>query len=96
MLRGERLDPQVLRPVRVLVLVDVEVAPALLVAGEHIGRLGEEADGRQEEVVEVERAGRLESLAIEPGQAGDGDPTAGHGDELVDLGRVDASRSWPG
>ncbi len=33
-LRGERPDPEVLRPVRVLVLVDVEVAPAILVAGE--------------------------------------------------------------
>ncbi len=32
-LRRERPDPQVLRPVRVLVLVDVEVAPALLVPG---------------------------------------------------------------
>ena len=42
-LRGERPDPEVLRPVRVLVLVDVEVAPAILVAGEDVGRLVEQA-----------------------------------------------------
>ena len=56
-LRRERLDPQVLRPVGVLVLVDVEVAPALLVLGEDVGRLLEEADGLEQEVVEVERVG---------------------------------------
>ena len=55
-LRGERPDPQVLRPVRVLVLVDVEVAPAILVAREDVGRLVEEPDRLEEEVVEVERA----------------------------------------
>ena len=42
-LAGERLDPQVLRTVRVLVLVDVEVAPALLVAAP--GRRGPPGTG---------------------------------------------------
>ena len=52
---GQRPDPQVLRPVRVLVLVDVEVAPALLVLGQDVGRLVEQPDGLEQEVVEVER-----------------------------------------
>ena len=63
-LRGERPDPEVLRPVRVLVLVDVEVAPAILVAGEDVGRLVEQPDGLEEEVVEVERADLLEPLDV--------------------------------
>ena len=63
---GELADPQVLRPVRVLVLVDVQVAPAILVVGEHRGRLVEQAHGLVEQVVEVERA-RL--LAAAPGSA---------------------------
>ena len=63
-LRGERPDPEVLRPVRVLVLVDVEVAPAILVAGEDVGRLVEEADGLEQEIVEVERADLLEPLDV--------------------------------
>ena len=55
---GELADPQVLRPVGVLVLVDVQVAPALLVVGEHRGRLVEQAHRLVEQVVEVERARR--------------------------------------
>ena len=88
-LRGERLDPQVLRAVRVLVLVDVQVAPAILVAGQDLGRLVEQADGGEEQVVEVERAGGREPVAVQAGQAGDRDPSTGDRDELVDLGRVD-------
>ena len=57
-LRGERLDPQVLRPVRVLVLVDVQVAPAILVAGSTSGASVEEPDGGEQQVVEVEGARR--------------------------------------
>jgi hypothetical protein len=37
-----------LRTVRVLVLVDVEVVPAILVAGKDIGRLIEQADRLEE------------------------------------------------
>ena len=70
-LRGERLDPQVLGAVRVLVLVDVEVAPALLVLGEDVGRLVEQADGLEQQVVEVERPGGLEALLVAGREAGD-------------------------
>ena len=52
----ERPDPQVLRPVRVLVLVDVEVPPALLVASQHVGRRLEQLDRLEEQVVEVQPA----------------------------------------
>ena len=55
-LAGEVADPQVLRAVRVLVLVDVQVAPAILVVRQHAGRLVEQAHGLVEQVVEVERA----------------------------------------
>ena len=54
--RREGAHPQVLGAVRVLVLVDVEVAPAILVLGEDLGRLLEQADALEEQVVEVERA----------------------------------------
>ena len=70
-LRGEGTDPEVLRPVRVLVLVDMEIAPAILVAGEHVGRLVEQNDGLQEEVVEVEGADLLQALLVADGQLGD-------------------------
>ena len=70
-LPGERVDPQVLRAVRVLVLVDVEVVPAILVAGQDVGRLLEQADRLEQEVVEVERAGRLEALLVARREPGD-------------------------
>ena len=63
-LRREGPDPQVLRPVRVLVLVDVEVAPALLVPGEDVGRLVEEPDGIEQQVVEVERVRLAQALLV--------------------------------
>ena len=68
--RGEGADPQVLGLVRVLVLVDVEVAPALLVAGEDVGRLVEQADRLEQQVVEVERPDRLEPGGVLPGESG--------------------------
>ncbi len=52
----ESADPQVLRAVRVLVLVDVQVAPAIVVVGEHARRLLEQPHGLVQQVVEVERA----------------------------------------
>ena len=70
-LRGQRPDPEVLRPVRVLVLVDVEVAPAILVAGEDVRRLVEQADRLEQEVVEVERADLLEPLDVALREPGD-------------------------
>ena len=69
--RRERPDPQVLGPVRVLVLVDVEVAPALLVAGEHGRRLLEQAHRLEQDVVEVERAHRPQPALVDPGEPGD-------------------------
>ena len=75
-LRGERLDPQVLRPVRVLVLVHVEVAPALLVAGEGLRRLLEQAHGIEQQVVEVDRVRLLQGRHVQPRQAGDLDDRA--------------------
>ena len=62
--RGQRPDPQVLRPVRVLVLVHVEVAPAGLVSLQHLGRVLEQLHGTQQQVVEVERVRRAEALPV--------------------------------
>ena len=70
-LRGQRADPQVLRAVRVLVLVDVEVAPLVLVLGEHVGRLLEQPDGLEQQVVEVERVGLAQALLVARREAGD-------------------------
>ena len=70
-LRSERPDPQVLRAVRVLVLVDVEVAPPILVPGEGLGRLVEQSDRLEQEVVEVERARSREALGVADGEPGD-------------------------
>src|SRR5207245_8941692 len=64
MLRGQGADPEVLGPVRVLVLVDVEVAPPILVSRERLGRLLEQPDGLDEQIVEVERAGGSKSFLI--------------------------------
>ena len=69
--RRERPDPQVLRPVRVLVLVDVEVAPARVVRREGVGRLLEQVDGAQQQVVEVERVRGPQPLPVARGEAGD-------------------------
>ena len=55
-LAGELPDPQVLGAVGVLVLVDVQVAPAILVVRQHAGRLLEQPHGLVQQVVEVERA----------------------------------------
>ncbi len=68
---GQRADPQVLRPVGVLVFVDVEVAPLLLVLGEDVGRLVEEPDRLEQEVVEVERVRLAQALLVARREAGD-------------------------
>ena len=65
---SQRPDPQVLSTVRVLVLVDVEVAPALLVLLEDQRRFLEEADRVEQEVVEIERVRALEALLVSSGQ----------------------------
>src|SRR2546428_707509 len=77
------------RTVGGLVLVHVEVAPAILVAGEGFGRGVEQADGREEEVVEVEGACSPETLLVAGRESGDRDASARDRDEVVDLRRVD-------
>ena len=54
MLRGELPADEVLGAVRVLVLVDEDLLPALLVAGEDLRVLLEEEDDAHEQVVEVD------------------------------------------
>ncbi len=63
-LPGQVTDPQVLRAVGVLVLVDVQVAPALVVVGEHARRRIEQPHGLVEQVVEVERAGGAQARLV--------------------------------
>ena len=87
--RGQGLDPQVLRPVRVLVFVDVQVAPALLVLLEGRWRFLEEPKRLQEEIVEVEGIRALERIPIFPRQPGDLDQCAGRDPHRGNLGRVD-------
>ena len=64
MLGRQHAHPEVLGAVRVLVLVDVEVAPAGAVAGKHGGRLLEEAHGLGQQVVEVEARRGLEARLV--------------------------------
>ena len=53
---GELPNPQVLGAVGVLVLVDVQVAPAILVVRQDARRLLEQPHGLVQQVVEIERA----------------------------------------
>ncbi len=71
MLHRERPDPQVLRAVRVLVLVDMQEAPALLVLGQHVLVL-EEPHGLEQQVVEIERVGLAQAFAVAGRQPRDG------------------------
>ena len=84
----------VLRAVRVLVLVDEHVLEALLVVRQHVGMLTEQLHREREDVVEVERAGALQTdliLAVDVGDTPFEDRRR--------LGRVllgaDRARSWP-
>ena len=61
---GEEPEEAVLGGVRVLVLVDQDVAPEPSVVGEDLRVLGPEADGQGEEVVEVERPRPLEPRLV--------------------------------
>ena len=58
----QQLADAVLHVVSVLVLVDADVAEALLVALEHLGMRGEQLEALDEQVVEVERVGAGEAL----------------------------------
>ncbi len=85
-LRRERPDPQVLRLVRVLVLVDVEVAPLLPVAGQDVRRLLEEAHRLEQDVVEVERTDRPQARLVGPGEPGHDPLVVVEGDLLQAVG----------
>ena len=65
MLLGEQLEPAVLGAVRVLVLVDQDVAEGAAVAVAHLLVQLEEVHGAEEQVVEVHRVGRVEALLVE-------------------------------
>ena len=84
----QRPHPQVLGAVRVLVFVDVQVAPLLLVLGEDVGRLLEQPDGLEQEVVEVERVRLAQPLLVARREPGDG-PLAVVGGVLGEEGRVE-------
>ncbi len=76
---GERPDDPVLGAVRVLVFVHVEIAPARLVAGEHLRLRLEEQDRPAEQVVEVERASLAEAPLVGHGELRDVLLVAGRG-----------------
>ena len=64
---GEQEDDLVLGLVGVLVLVDEDVLEALAVVLEHVGVVAEQADGVDEQVVEVHRPGLVQAV---PGTRG--------------------------
>ena len=61
---GQRLDPEILGTVGVLILVHVEVAPPALIALQHGGGVLEEPHRLEQEVVEVEGVGRAEPRLV--------------------------------
>ena len=64
MLAGDLLDQQVLRPVGVLVFVHHHVVELVRVALADRGVLVEQLDGREQQVVEIERARVLQRLDV--------------------------------
>ena len=71
MLAGQPLDQQVLRPVRVLVLVDHQVPELVAVALADRRRLLEQLDRLEQQVVEVERVRILQRLHVQLVQLAD-------------------------
>ncbi|GIU91467.1 MAG: hypothetical protein KatS3mg011_0373 [Acidimicrobiia bacterium] len=65
MSRGELLDEHVLGVVGVLVFVDQDVGETLLVVGQHVVEGAEQLDGDHQQVVEVHRRRRQETLLVE-------------------------------
>ena len=61
---GEPADEQVLRPVRVLVLVDHHEPELLGVLRADALRLLEQVDGLEQQIVEVERVALLQRLQV--------------------------------
>ena len=61
---GEQVDHAALDAVGVLILIDEHVSEAFLIELQHVGVLLEEADGEDEQVVEVHRVGGLLFLDV--------------------------------
>ena len=61
---GEQPQPQILRDVGVLVFVDQHVAEALLIVGEHVGMLAEDAQALEQQVAEIGGVERLQALLV--------------------------------
>src|SRR5690606_38016753 len=61
---GEEAQPEILRDVGVLVLVDEDVAEALMVFGEDVGVLAEDADVLEEQIAEVDGVERFEAPLV--------------------------------
>ena len=72
MLLREQLEEPVLRVVRVLVLVDEEVAEGVLPLLPRLGEALEDVDGEEEHVVEVDGVRGEEALLVEVVDLGDG------------------------
>ena len=72
MLAAEQLEQPVLRVVRVLVLVDEDVAERLLPALARLREALEHVDGEHEQVVEVHRVRREQAPLVEAVHVGDG------------------------
>jgi hypothetical protein len=68
-LLGQHLDDTVLRPVRVLVLVDQDVAPDRAVPVERLGNRLEQPDDAEQEVVEIDAARRVQDALRRGGRA---------------------------
>ena len=86
MLLREQLQPAVLGPVGVLVLVDQHVPEAPAVALAHLGKRLEQVHAAEQQVVEVHRVGAVQALLVEPVDVGGGLLEEALHLELVGLG----------
>ena len=62
---GEEAEPEILRDIGVLVLVDEHIFEALLIGLQHIGVLAEEAQIFEQEIAEVSGVQLLQAFLIE-------------------------------
>src|SRR5690606_13925697 len=62
--RGQQAEPQILRDVGILILVDEDRPKATLVVGEDVGMAGEEGEPVQEQIAEVTGVQGRETLLI--------------------------------
>ena len=87
-LAGEQLQQPVLRVVRVLVLVDEDVAERLAPALERLGEALQHLDGQHQQVVEVDRVRGVQAPLVQLVRLGDG-LVVERGDAARVLGRAD-------